>query len=506
MRDQDSETKRNGLTKRFAILGGVLVAAVCLAIGALSRQAVRSDLQSMAESNNVALTRAFANLVWPRYADFLIGAHRLGVEELRSDPNTLSLRRDVLAAMNDLSVLKVKIYDLQGLTVFSTDPTQIGDDKSGNAGYLAARSGKVASELTHRDTFSAFEQTIENRDVLSSYVPIRIGGDEVVGVFEIYYDVTSFLSRTQHSQLLQLGIVAAALAILYLLLILVVWRSEKRRQEQEEAKLRLARDAAVANESNRLKSEFMARMSHELRTPLNAILGFSEIVKGQIFGPVGSAKYLDYAKDIWASGRHLLAIVDDVLDMAKVEAGQFPLDETEFDLAGTLAAVSRLVERQARDAGVKLVVEQIDEPMSLWADERRVKQILLNLLSNAIKFTPSGGTVTLSAMRTQSGGLSVVVADTGAGIAKADISKVLTPFGRVEGRYSGDSGGAGLGLPIAKALSALHDAEFALDSEPERGTRITIEFPAERVREAETGQGGESGGGGDADVVRFRAC
>ena len=488
-----------GLTKRFAIFGGFIVVLVCTAIATVAHRGVRNDLQVLAESNNVALTRAFSNLVWPRYADFVSSARQLDTETLRTHETTRALRAEVLAAMKGLSVLKVKIYDMAGLTVFSTDPSQIGDDKSENAGFLSARAARVASELTHRDSFSAFEQTIENRDVLSSYIPIQDWSGEIRGVFEIYYDVTALLAKTERSQNLQLAIVTGAMAIMYLALVFFVWHGEKRRQKLHEEKLRLARAAAVAEESSKLKSDFMAHMSHELRTPLNAILGFSEVVKTQLFGPVGSPQYLDYARDIWASGRQLLSIVDDVLDMAKVESGQMFLEKSEFDVAGALKAAARLFEAQARQGNVELCLALPQTPLRLCADERRLKQILLNLLSNAVKFTPAAGKVTLAAERLPDGGIRVIVADTGIGIQREDIPRILAPFGRIAGPYTGDEGGTGLGLPIAKALATLHGAAFEIDSEPGKGTRIAITFPHQPLADGSVAAGsGEKQGKGAA--------
>ncbi len=480
--DEAKQADQSSLTGRFALFGGVIVIGVCLAIGFFAHQSVRRDLQVLAESNNVALTRAFANLVWPRYADFVGSAGNLSVDDLRRHDRTHALRAEVLSAMRGLSVLKVKIYNLEGLTAFSTDPTQIGDDKSGNTGFLAAKFGKVASELTHRDTFSAFEQTIEDRDVLSSYIPISNSFGEIEGVFEIYYDVTRLLQETENSQVLEIAVVAGAMAVLYVALVLVVWYSEQRRKRQQEENLRLVRAAAVAEEASRMKSEFMAHMSHELRTPLNAILGLSEVVKTQLFGPIGSTRYLDYAKDIWASGQHLLAIVDDVLDMAKAEAGQITLEETEFEVPKMLAACLGEYTARSDEANVRLALDAPKTLPYLRADRRRVKQIVLNLLSNAVEFTPAGGTVTMEAIETPSGGLRISIADTGLGIAEEDIPKVLVPFSRAGGPYSANVGGVGLGLSIAKALAAMHDATLEINSRVKTGTRVTVEFPPERLR------------------------
>lgn len=479
--EQGQQLNNAGLTKRFAVLGGLIMVMACIAIGYFSHEGVRRDLQKGAESNNVVLTRAFSNLVWDKYADFFDIAGSLDLEALHKHAAISALRAEVLSAMKGLPVLKVKIYDADGLTVFSTQETQIGEDKSGNAGFLAARGGAVASELTHRDSFSAFEQTVEDRDVLSSYVPILGETGNVAGVFEIYYDVTALLARTDRAQQIQLAVVTSLLAVLYVALVSLVWLSERARQRQHEENLRLARDAAIATESSRMKSDFMAHMSHHLRTPLNAIMGFSEVVKGQLFGPVGAPQYLDYAKDIWTCGQDLLSIVDNVLDMSKFESGRLEIKVENLEIRPLLNRVAASVENLAAAKGVKFSWTVPEAPLRLRADRNRVEQMLLNPLRNAIKFTPPGGSVSLSAERTRTGGLGVTVSDTGIGMRREDIPRVLAPFGHVSGPYTGTDGGAGLGLPIVKALADLHGASLDIDSEPNRGMRVRIEFPAARV-------------------------
>lgn len=469
------------LTARFAVLAGLIVVVAFISLALLHRHMTKTDLYASAERNNVALTRSFSNVTWPRFAGFLESAHELSAAELRNHQTTQELRQSILSQMRGLSVVKVKIYDLSGLVVFSTDTNQIGEDKSGNVGFISARGGRVASELTHRDTFSAFEQVVANRDVLSSYIPIETASGRVEGVFEIYYDVTELLDRIRTSQLVQALIAGATLLVLYILLIIVVWRSERQAVRQHRRNVELARTAAKAEEASRLKSEFLATMSHELRTPLNAILGFSESLKNQLFGPVGSPKYLEYASDIWSSGRHLLHIINDVLDVSRVESGHTVLEETEFDPGDIVVASVRLLGKQARKSQVTLVTNIPDDLPALRADKRRVKQMVLNVLSNGIKFTPPGGNVTTTVTFGAGGGLTITVIDTGIGISKADIPMILMPFGRVESPYSGKYRGTGLGLTIAKAFAELHGASFQLDSEPGKGTRIRIEFPADRL-------------------------
>ena len=472
------------LTKRFALFAGLVVVAASLLLMSMYRQVASDDLTAMAERSNVSVAQVFSNAVWDGYADFLTSAHVLTAEQIRQRPETRAIRESVLWRMRDLSILKIKIYDFSGLTVFSTEPKQIGEDKSGNAGFLAARAGRSASELTHRDTFSAFEQTVSDRDVLSSYVPITSASGAIEGVFEVYYDVTGLLAAIKQRQLLLQIVVGSTFVLLYLLLIFGLWYSERQTRRHYFKNLDLVRAAARAEEASRLKSEFLATMSHELRTPLNAILGFSEILKSQLPQADNDQTRREYADSIWSSGRHLLDIVDDVLDMSKVESGEMGLDRTAFDPVALLEECLEAVEKQAGKQGVELQSNIGRDLPRAYGDERRIRQVLLNLLSNAVKFTPHGGRVSVWMGAAADGMLQFTVTDNGIGIAPSDIAKVLTPFGQVETSYARRFGGTGLGLPIAKSLVEMHGGSFTLESAFGEGTKATFTLPPEDLAEA----------------------
>jgi signal transduction histidine kinase len=245
--------------------------------------------------------------------------------------------------------------------------------------------------------------------------------------------------------------------------------------------LRKSRD--TADEANRAKTRFLANMSHELRTPLNAIIGFSDIMKGELFGPVGAAKYKQYLADIHRSGSHLLQLINDILDIAKIEVGQQPLNEQIVDLAGTLKQCGQLVEPQARGAGVSLAVEATGRLPALRADPTRLRQIVLNLLSNAIKFTPAGGKIWLSAAVEPSGRLLLQVRDTGVGMKPEDVPRALQPFVQLDDAPRGDPG-TGLGLALVKTLVEAHGGTLAIESEPGKGTAVSIRLPQERLAPA----------------------
>jgi PAS domain S-box-containing protein len=252
--------------------------------------------------------------------------------------------------------------------------------------------------------------------------------------------------------------------------------------ERKRMEVDLSKAKGEAESANRAKSQFLANMSHELRTPLNAIIGFSEIIKDQILGPASFEQYRGYAADIHQSGRHLLQLINDILDLTKVEAGKYELHEAECDLATTISEAARLMHGLAQRTGVTLCHPIEPDLPLLFADERAVRQIVVNLLSNAIKFTPAGGQVQIVAAVTPDAALLISVTDTGIGMASEDIPRALTPFVQLEDSWDRRYEGTGLGLPLVKALLAMHGGVLQIDSEKGAGTSVAARFPAERTR------------------------
>ena len=248
----------------------------------------------------------------------------------------------------------------------------------------------------------------------------------------------------------------------------------------EKQGLRIAKEGAEA--ANRAKSEFLANMSHELRTPLNAVIGFSEIIKNEMYGPAGDDRYRNYAGSIFQSGHHLLQLINDILDLSKLEAGQLKLNEEEVDLAAAVESCVDLMEEQAQRSKIQLSIHVAGGLPRIHADSRRMQQILLNLLSNAVKFSPEGGLVSVTAFR-RDGGLAIAVTDNGIGIDPGDFEKALAPFGQVESTLSRKYQGTGLGLPLAKHLTEMHGGTLCLESRINVGTTITIFLPPERIIE-----------------------
>lgn len=236
-----------------------------------------------------------------------------------------------------------------------------------------------------------------------------------------------------------------------------------------------------ANAANQAKSQFLATMSHELRTPLNAVIGFAEVISLQMLGRIENPKYSNYAEHILKSARHLLGILDDILELAKADAGAMRLNEDVVPMDETVDTVMQSVKQQAGERGVRLQAKAVDPETDLRADPRLIRQLLTNLLTNAIKFSSEGGRVTLKAGQADDGSYEIVVADKGIGIASEDLERIFEPFTQVESAFARDHSGAGLGLPLVKQIVDLHDGGIDVDSKLGAGTTVRVRLPKARV-------------------------
>jgi two-component system cell cycle sensor histidine kinase PleC len=736
-----------GRFRYFSITSAIALMVVTFALVFLYSHNAEKELLASAEGANVTLARPFANILWPRFSDYVMTVSETDGEKLRARPETAAIDEAIRILTAGLTVLRVKIYNLDGITIYSSEPSQIGADKRNNSGFLqSAREGIPASKLSFRESFSAFSGTVLNRNVVESYLPIWGGDGAIEGVFELYTDVTTMVASVdRQTGMLTVGLLVT-FVILYGILFLMVRRADKiigsqyvdlqakmeahkatkeileqksnllettlenmshgitvhdadgrliafnqnsvklrdyppgyirlgmtneetyrykaergyygpgdvesivaerinrdskkrhrlrdrvredgtvvailrqpmpeggyvttytditeRKKAEEElirqstlqettfqnmaqgfavfdADARLAAynqkffqmsglpadfvrlnmsyeeftrcrirrmnlegaefEAAVAARvasamsgeererertrpdgtayifhlrpmpeggfvmtltditarkaaeektrqameeaklANRAKSEFLANMSHELRTPLNAVLGFSEMMMHENQGPIGNAKYVEYVEDINASAQHLLGLINDILDLSKVEAGKVEPYEEVLDPAEAIQSCLAMVEGQARSQGLQFVTDISDEMSLLRADRRMVKQILLNLLSNAVKFTPEGGKITVKAWSQPGSGHVFQVIDTGIGVALHDIPKILRPFTQIDCSLTRKNQGTGLGLPLVKNLVEIQGGYLDFQSELGVGSTVTVRFPKERV-------------------------
>ena len=260
-------------------------------------------------------------------------------------------------------------------------------------------------------------------------------------------------------------------------------------EREDERQLREARDNY--ERANAAKAEFVANMSHEFRTPLNAIIGFAQVLRDEMFGPLGSPRYGGYIADILESGEHLLDLVNDILDLAKADAGRLELEESVVDVAALVEQSMRFVrDRAARE---RITMEtRLDRDMPrLLGDNRRLRQLLLNLLTNSVKFTQSGGTIVISASPGEDGGIAITIADTGIGMSPEELLIAMEPFGQIQRRRRGRLEGTGLGLPIARRIAEMHGGTLEIDSTPGKGTTARLLLPAGRIAPAQERMSGD---------------
>jgi two-component system cell cycle sensor histidine kinase PleC len=248
-------------------------------------------------------------------------------------------------------------------------------------------------------------------------------------------------------------------------------------RELEETRDEALMKRAEAESANASKTAFLANMSHELRTPLNAILGFSEIIARECLGPVGSPRYKEYAGDIHSSGAHLLSLINDLLDVAKIEAGRMEIEPQIIETGRALDGALKFVGARARDRRQALTINVDDDATILYADERALKQIVINLVSNAVKFTQEGGRIEVTAKRNKAGDFELVVADNGPGIPREKVNRIFKPFSRVDNRYDSENSGTGLGLALVRGLAELHGGRAWMDSEEGKGTGVHVVLP-----------------------------
>jgi PAS domain S-box-containing protein len=398
------------------------------------------------------------------------------VTELRQNERALEVSRARLRAVLDVAVTGILVHDDKGhIQLFNPAAEQL-------FGYRAAEAEGMSI------------------DTLIPPVPCAAIGDqpklgvtrEVVARTRDGRTFPAYLAVDEYSadgQRMSVGV------------LLDITEQKRREQELSQARDRLQRQAAdlsalaqkldqacreaeetraLAEGASRAKSEFLAHMSHELRTPLNAILGFTEIMDQEYFGPLGSPRYKEYTRNVFDSARHLLSLINDILDLSKIEAGRYELEEQKVDLSRLVEPVIRLVRERAlrKDLTLRTVIEPLPIVMG---DERALKQILINLLTNAVKFTERGGRIEITGHQSADGDILLAVHDTGIGIAEDQIDKVLEPFGQARNAYMAGESGTGLGLPITHSLIKLHGGTLTVESRLGVGTTVTVLLPASRV-------------------------
>lgn len=365
------------------------------------------------------------------------------------------------------------------LGLVTLDPAEIQDVMSSGDMGLNAR---VEAFFAQTDVFL---HTSSQKDLPSEAQKLALMGgqllpmlDFVVNQFEAHSHNT--ITRLQHWQR---GVFAATLFVLVIEGLVIFWPLEKELNRNFRLLLksreRARRSQEKADQANRAKSEFLANMSHELRTPLNAINGFSEVMTLESFGPMGNSNYLEYSADILKSGRHLLRVIDDILDVAQIESGTIRLSEDPVSLRPIFEEARTMLIGTANQDGISIDIEDFKAPMVL-ADHIRTRQIVINLVSNAVKFSNPGGCVTMGVDSGTDTSITIWVRDHGIGIAPEDLDVIGDPFVQVQHAYARSHEGSGLGLALCKSLMKLHGGHLTIDSELGKGTEVRAQFPAER--------------------------
>jgi len=400
-------------------------------------------------------------------------------EIARGEETTWDERAFLINVRQFGDIFKYKIFDPDGHLRFNSG---IYDGEDADGKDLGEHNPVAASVLAGNVVYAELHdgsETPNRPDVYAeAYVPIFRNG-KVVAISEVYVDETNAAAMIREDFAL-FGVIIAGLTLLVLLVPL--WALRLLTQELQQRNFDLNVERARAVDAENAKSAFLAHMSHELRTPLNAIQGLSEMMIRGDLGQLEHPKYLEYSKDINFSAAHLLKLVNDILDLSKIDAGKFELEESDVDLGNVIGDALRIARAWSSTSRVSLKAEAATGTLIARADERAIKQILLNLLSNAAKFTPAGGEIHIAAKLDDSGNGVITVTDTGDGIASADLGSIIEPFNQLRRPAGLQQEGTGLGLSLVKSMIELHGGTLDIQSFVGLGTTVTVTIPAERMR------------------------
>jgi signal transduction histidine kinase len=472
------------LVRRFAIAALVTVAAGATGIVLGYREVAADELVEHGAHANIDVGRLAINAIETAHGAPLAGHPWLSAEP--GDPRrrgwVATADRALRRLLEGSSVLKFKLYDARGLTVYSTETAQIGEDKRSQPALQRALAGESITALSYRDRFNALEGEVTARDLLSTYEPLRDGAGRVVAVAEVYTDLSPLLLRVRTYQRNLTLMVAAIAVLIYGALMLLVLRAARlltaQRSQLVDAQSEAAAARDLAERATQAKSAFLANMSHEIRTPMNGVLGMAELLQRT---PL-DAEQRRFVSALSRSGRALLALLNDLLDFSKIEADRLVLESRVFDLHAALDDCVQLMAPSASRKGVQLHYQRAPEvPQWVRGDPLRLQQIVNNLLGNAVKFTDSGEVrlAVRAAAALGPGGVQIEVTDTGCGIGTQALAQLFEPFAQADAGTARRHGGTGLGLAIARRLAQAMGGRIEAASQVGQGSRFVVELRLE---------------------------
>ena len=442
------------LVRYFTVTSLVAFAIVAVVLGVVYRHLSIDGLVRSQEDANVNITRILANQLWAKdFGPFVRAMAGRSAAELRAAPQIPELHAKVLALMRGSNVFKVKVYDLKGMTLYSTELKQIGEDKSGNSGVIAAAQGRTVSEHVHRNAFSALEQEVLDRDLIQSYIPAYEEG-RISGVFEVYSDATPSLREIGRKLWLVGGTVVGLLAVLYGALFIVVNRAQ----------------GIIRRQSRARYLEFTAKAAHELRTPITSIYGFTALLKTRSYDPEVAR---DVVETIHEQAGRLVQISNDLLDLSRIE--ERGAQAFAFEAQQVAPLLERAAGEHAAPGDARRVQVEVEPGLpALRLDRVKIAQALTNILGNAHKFSAPGTPVTLRAF-CEGNRVGISVIDRGIGMSAEELGHLFERFWRAD--KASEIPGSGLGMTLAREIVQFHDGTIEVHSAPGEGTVVTIWLP-----------------------------